>query len=54
MVPEAKDLGVPFCGGYAVGYHAVQAYIKKTGMSVEKATLVDGNEIMKASGYFLD
>ena len=53
MMPEAEDLGIPFCGGYAVGYHAVQAYLEKTGISVEKATIIDGDEIMKASGYFL-
>jgi uncharacterized protein YjaZ len=52
MVPEADDLGIPYCGGYAVGYHAVQAYLKKTGVSVEKATIIDGDEIMKSSGYF--
>lgn len=52
MVPEADDIGIPFCGGYAVGYHAVQAYLKKTGISIEKATIIDGDEIMKSSGYF--
>ncbi len=52
MMPEAEDLGIPFCGGYAVGYHAAQAYLKNTGISVEKATIIDGDEIMKASGYF--
>jgi uncharacterized protein YjaZ len=52
MVPEAKDLGIPYCGGYAVGYHAVQAFIKKTGVSAEKATIIDGDEIMKLSDYF--
>jgi hypothetical protein len=30
----------------------VQAYLKKTGVSVEKATIIDGDEIMKSSGYF--
>jgi uncharacterized protein YjaZ len=52
MVPEAEDLGIPFCGGYSVGYHAVQAYLKNTGISIEKATIIDGDEIMKSSGYF--
>jgi uncharacterized protein YjaZ len=52
MVPEADDLGIPFCGGYAVGYHAVQAYLKETGISIEKATIIDGDDIMKSSGYF--
>jgi uncharacterized protein YjaZ len=38
--------------GYAVGYHAVQAFLKKTGITVEKATLIDGETIIKESGYF--
>lgn len=52
MMPETQDFGMPFCGGYAVGYHAIQAYLRKTGISIEKATIIDGDEIMKASGYF--
>ncbi|MDD7793450.1 DUF2268 domain-containing protein [Clostridium sp. 'White wine YQ'] len=52
MMPETMDFDMPFCGGYAVGYHAVQAYLRKTGVSIEKATIIDGNEIMRASGYF--
>ncbi|MBL4931849.1 DUF2268 domain-containing protein [Clostridium paridis] len=52
MMPETKGFDMPFCGGYAVGYHAVQAYLRKTEVSIEKATIIDGNEIMKSSGYF--
>jgi uncharacterized protein YjaZ len=52
MVPEAEDIGIPFCGGYAVGYHAVQANLKNIGISIEKVTIIDGDEIMKPSGYF--
>ncbi len=52
MMPETDDVGIPFCGGYAVGYHAVQAYLKRTGISIEKATIIDGDEIMRSSGYF--
>ncbi|WP_174613697.1 DUF2268 domain-containing protein [Virgibacillus ihumii] len=44
--------GTPRFGGYAVGYHAVQAFLKKTGMSVEEATLLDGEEIMEKSVFF--
>ncbi|MYL42157.1 DUF2268 domain-containing protein [Virgibacillus salexigens] len=51
MMPETQDFGMPFCGGYAVGYHAVQAYLRKPGISIEKATITDGDEIIKASGY---
>lgn len=52
MMPETADIEIPFCGGYAVGYHAVQAYLRNTGTSIEKATIIDGDEIMKSSGYF--
>ncbi len=52
MMPEIDGFDMPFCGGYAVGYHAVQAYLRKTGISIEKATIIDGDEIMKLSGYF--
>jgi uncharacterized protein YjaZ len=52
MVPGSEALGIPYCGGYAVGYHAVQAFIRKTGISIEKATILDGDEIMRLSGYF--
>lgn len=44
--------GIPAFAGYAVGYHAVQAFLKKTGMTVEKATHIDGDTIIKESGYF--
>lgn len=54
MMPETQDFGMPFCGGYAVGYYAIQAYLKKTGISIEKATVMDGDEVIKASGYFED
>lgn len=52
MMPETQDFGMPFAGGDAIGYHATQAYLRKTGISIEKATVIDGDEIMKASGYF--
>ncbi|MGJ4851077.1 DUF2268 domain-containing protein [Bacillota bacterium Meth-B3] len=52
MMPQEQSIGMPYCGGYAVGYHAVQAYLNKTGASVEFATLLDGDVIMEESGYF--
>lgn len=44
--------GIPQFAGYAVGYHAVQAFIQAAGVSVEKATLLEGEEIMARSNYF--
>jgi hypothetical protein len=52
MMPETQDFGIPFCVGHAVGYHVIQACLRKTSISIEKATIIDGDEIMKASGYF--
>lgn len=52
MVPDAKGLGIPYCGGYAVGYQAVKYFLRKTGASIEDATKMDGDELMKSSGYF--
>ncbi len=52
MMPKEETVGIPYCGGYAAGYHAVQAYIKRTGISAAQAAIIDGDEIMKLSGYF--
>jgi uncharacterized protein YjaZ len=56
MVPEGKALGIPYCAGYAVGYHAVQSYLNKTSKTVAEATkaFIDGVDIVKQSGYFFD
>lgn len=48
-LPEA---GVPDFAGYAMGYRAVQAYLKKTGKSVMEATFVPADEIIRESGFF--
>lgn len=48
----ATSTGIPAYSGYAVGYHAVQAFLKKTGISIEQATLLEGEEIMARSDYF--
>jgi uncharacterized protein YjaZ len=54
MVPEGQTLGIPYCAGYAVGYHAVQAYLRKTSKRVSEATkeFINGEDIVKQSGYF--
>lgn len=44
--------GMPTFGGYAVGYHVVQAFLQRTGMTVEEATFVSADEIVAKSGYF--
>ncbi len=45
-------VGVPPFGGYAVGYHIVQAYLRRTGKTVEAATFIPADEIAADSGYF--
>ena len=46
------SVGMPTFGGYAVGYHIVQAYLKQTGRSIQSATFVPASQIVKESGYF--
>lgn len=48
----AESSGIPPYSGYAVGYHAVQAFLKNTGVSIEQATVLEGEEIMERSEYF--
>lgn len=48
-----ESTGIPRYGGYAVGYYAVQEFLKNTDMSVEESTILDGEEIMEKSGYFI-
>jgi uncharacterized protein YjaZ len=54
MLPANEALGIPFCGGYAAGYHAIQAYLLGTGKTIAKATkdFIDGEDIVKLSGFF--
>lgn len=44
--------GMPTYGGYAVGYYAVQAYLKRSGKTIEEATFLPAQEIVQASGFF--
>jgi hypothetical protein len=44
---EPQD--IPAFAGYTVRYHAVQAFLRKTGITVEKATPIDGETIIKES-----
>ncbi len=45
-------LGMPTFGGYAVGYHVVQAFLGRTGMSVADATFIPAEEIVQRSMVF--
>jgi uncharacterized protein YjaZ len=39
--------GMPYCAGYACGYHMIKHYLKKTGKSVVEATLIPASDILK-------
>lgn len=45
-------VGLPYCAGYACGYHLVKHYLKKTGKSIIEATLLPANEILGAAEDF--
>ena len=40
-------VGLPYCAGYACGYHLVKHYLKKTGKSIIEATLLPASEILE-------
>lgn len=44
--------GVPDYAGYAVGYRAVQHYLRRTGQAVAEATFVAAQEILVGSAFF--
>ena len=39
-------VGLPYCAGYACGYHMIKHYLQKTGKSIVEATLLSYNEII--------
>jgi len=41
-------VGLPYCAGYACGYHLVKHYLEKTGKSIVEATILPANEILEA------
>ena len=46
------QVGLPYCAGYACGYHLVKHYLKKTGKSIIEATLLPAKEILDAAEDF--
>lgn len=40
-------VGLPYCAGYACGYDMIKYYLKRTGKSIEEATLTPASEILK-------
>ena len=46
------QVGLPYCAGYACGYHLVKHYLKKTGKHIVEATLLSAKEILDATEEF--
>lgn len=49
-----EPAGLPYCAGYACGYHLIKHYLKKTGTSIAKATILPAKAILDASEDFWD
>ncbi len=47
-----QSVGLPFCAGYAVGYKAVQSYMKRVNKTIYEATLATTDEIIHGCGLF--
>lgn len=41
------EMGVPYCAGYAVGYYLVKHFLRKTGISIEEATILPAETILR-------
>lgn len=44
--------GMPIYGGYTIGYHVVQAYLQRSGRTIEETTFISADEIVAESGFF--
>lgn len=44
--------GMPYCAGYACGYHMVKYYLEKTGKNIIEATILPAEEILKEIDEF--
>lgn len=47
-----EPLGVPYCAGYACGYHLVQYYLNKTNKNICEATTISTQEILDETEDF--
>lgn len=43
---QFPKVGLPYCAGYATGYYLVKYYLEKTGMPIEKATILPADEVL--------
>lgn len=47
-------VGLPYCAGYACGYHMIKYYLKKTGKNIVETTLIPAEEILEVVNGFWD
>ncbi len=52
VMQNYEPVGLPYCAGYACGYHLVKHYLKKTGINIVEATLHPAKEILDATEDF--
>ncbi len=45
-------VGLPYCAGYACGYHLIKHYLNKTGKSIVEATVLPAEEILETAEDF--
>ena len=45
---NSTPVGLPYCAGYACGYHLIKYYLKKTGKNIIEATILPASEILNA------
>ena len=45
-------VGLPYCAGYACGYHLIRHFLKKTDISITAATILPARDILKATEDF--
>ena len=48
----AAPVGLPYCAGYACGYHLIRYYLNKTGKTVVEATLTPAKTILDEVAEF--
>lgn len=51
---NSTPVGLPYCAGYACGYHLIKHYLKKTGKSIVEATILPASEILNTVKDFWD
>lgn len=54
ILQNYSPVGLPYCAGYACGYHLIKHYLNKTGKSIMEATILPAKEILEATQDFWD